>query len=156
RGPHARRKLWQLFPVAGGQVDEEGVSKGWKIAKSHMRAMLESARGINPVDESDTAKAKRSVASFSEFDGLEFVARIGIEKGAPASGGAKYPDKNQIAHVVTPDEPEWQRVTNGEEVPPKMPGNSEPTVLKVAVPAQPAWKSPSPAATQALPPWVHG
>jgi hypothetical protein len=27
-GPHARRKFWQLFTVAGGKVDEKGASIG--------------------------------------------------------------------------------------------------------------------------------
>jgi hypothetical protein len=29
--PFAKRKFWQNFTVAGGKVDEKGVSKGWNI-----------------------------------------------------------------------------------------------------------------------------
>ena len=58
RGPYARRKFWQNFTVAGGKVDEKGQSKGWNIAKSAFRAMIDSALGLNPKDES--AAAKRS------------------------------------------------------------------------------------------------
>ena len=47
-GPYARRKFWQTFTVAGGKVDEKGQSKGWNIAKSAFRAMIDSALGLEP------------------------------------------------------------------------------------------------------------
>ena len=47
-GPYARRKFWQNFTVAGGKVDEKGQSKGWNIAKSAFRAMIDSALGLEP------------------------------------------------------------------------------------------------------------
>ena len=58
-GPYARRKFWQSFTVAGGKLDEKGQSIGWKISKSAFRAMVDSALGLNPKDETTAAKAKR-------------------------------------------------------------------------------------------------
>ena len=58
-GPHTRRKFWQMFTVAGGKVDEHGVSIGWKISKGTFRAMIDSALGLDPQDMSEAAKAKR-------------------------------------------------------------------------------------------------
>ena len=57
-GPYARRKFWQNFTVAGGKLDEKGQSKGWNISKSTFRAMVDSALGLDPKDESPAAKAE--------------------------------------------------------------------------------------------------
>ena len=58
-GPYARRKFWQMFTVAGGKLDDKGQSKGWNISKSAFRAMIDSALGLDPKDESPAAKQKR-------------------------------------------------------------------------------------------------
>ncbi|NCU21426.1 hypothetical protein EOM89_12075, partial [Candidatus Falkowbacteria bacterium] len=50
---------WQSFTVAGGKLDEKGQSIGWKISKSTFRAIVDSALGLDPRDESPAAKAKR-------------------------------------------------------------------------------------------------
>ena len=90
-GPYARRKFWQNFTVAGGKVDEKGQSKGWNIAKSAFRAMIDSALGLNPKDESAAAKAKRVIQGLKQLDGITFVARIMVE---PASN-PNYKDAEQ-------------------------------------------------------------
>ena len=100
-GPHARRKFWQSFTVAGGKVDEKGQSIGWKISKSTFRAMVDSALGLDPRDESPDAKAKRVLPGLKHLDGIVFAARIMVE---PASN-PQYRDQNRIANVVLPDEP---------------------------------------------------
>ena len=61
-GPHARRKFWQSFTVAGGKLDEKGQSIGWKISKSTFRAIVDSALGLDPKDESPAAKATMTLA----------------------------------------------------------------------------------------------
>jgi hypothetical protein len=139
-GPYARRKFWQNFTVAGGKVDEKGQSKGWNIAKSAFRAMIDSALGLDPRDESAAAKAKRVIQGLKQLDGIVFVARIMIE---PASS-ANYKDANKLANVVTPDEPQYAAVMRGEAVPPE-PVNAKPRKVEAAVTA-PAWATPSTAA----------
>jgi hypothetical protein len=47
-GPFARRKVWQMYTVQGGKLDDKGVSIGWKISKSAFRAMIDSALGLSP------------------------------------------------------------------------------------------------------------
>jgi hypothetical protein len=137
-GPYARRKFWQNFTVAGGKLDEKGQSKGWNIAKSTFRAMIDSALGLDPRDESAAAKAKRVIQGLKQLDGITFVARIMIE---PASN-ANYKDANKLANVVTPDEPQYAAVMRGETVPPE-PVNAKPRKVEAAVTA-PAWASPAP------------
>jgi hypothetical protein len=78
-GPFARRKFWQTFTVAGGKLDEKGQSRGWNIAKSAFRAMIDSALGLNPKDESAAAKQKRVIQGLKQLDGIAFAARIMID-----------------------------------------------------------------------------
>jgi hypothetical protein len=107
-GPFARRKLWQNLVMSGGKVNDKGESIAANISRATLRAILESARGILPTDMSEAAQAKRRVRGFEEFDGMEFVAKIGVEKGKDG-----YQDKNRIAAVTTPDKKEYQQVMSG-------------------------------------------
>ena len=151
-GPHARRKFWQSFTVAGGKLDEKGQSIGWKISKSTFRAMVDSALGLNPKDESPDAKAKRVLPGLRHLDGIIFAARIMVE---PASN-PQYRDQNRIANVVLPDEPQHGAVMRGETVPPE-PVNAPPR--KAANTPAPGWQAPTPAwgaqpaAPSATPAW---
>lgn len=101
-GPHAKRKFWSLFTVEG---TTEGHAKAGEISASRLRGILESARGIRPDDETEAAKAARRVNSWGDFDGVRFVAKIGIEKGKDG-----YKDKNTLDAAVTPDRKAWVKV----------------------------------------------
>lgn len=137
-GPHARRKFWQSFTVAGGKLDEKGQSIGWKISKSTFRAIVDSALGLDPRDESPAAKAKRVLPGLRHLEGIVFAARIMVE---PASN-PQYRDQNRIANVVLPDEPHHAAIMRGETVPPD-PVNAPPR--KAASVAAPGWQPPAPA-----------
>ena len=140
-GEFAKRKFWGNFTVAGGKVDEEGRSKAGNITRATLRAILESARDIQPNDESDEAKRKRLVNGYGDFNGMEFIAKIGIE---PARG--EYPAKNKFAAVVTPDKPEYngssgQVAGNGAVQPGQKPawaGQEQPRNAEQSD-AKPAW-----------------
>lgn len=150
-GPYARRKFWQNFTVAGGKVDEKGQSRGWNIAKSAFRAMIDSALGLNPKDESADAKRKRVIEGLKRLDGIVFVARIMIE---PASN-PNYKDANKLANVVTPDEPQYAAIMRGENVPPE-PVNAKPRKAEATV-TTPAWATPAAAAPETgKAPWAAG
>lgn len=136
-GPAAGRKFWQNLTVAGGKRNDKGESIGWNITKSTLRAMIESAYGIKPDDISQQAVAYRSPPSFSALHGLTFVAVIGVG----ASTDPQYPDKNKLAHVVTPDEEDWARVNAGETVPLRPSKRSSTGAKKPESPAQAAWQS---------------
>ena len=139
-GRNSRRKFWQTMVVAGGEVDDKGQSKGWNITKSLLRAMIDSALGLNPKDESDVARQRRVLQGFAQLSGISFIAKIGIKKDRDG----KYADQNIITHVVTPDEKEWQLVMSGQDVP----------VSGVVPPGQaPAWGGAPAAAPAAQPQW---
>src|SRR5690625_2814633 len=146
-GPYARRKFWQLFTVQGGKLDEQGQSIGWKISKSTFRAMIDSALGLKPDDMSEQAKAKRVLRGLADLDGITFVAKIRIEP----SRNPAYRDANKIDHVVLPTAPEWQKVMNGEDVPPQPSNKARAAVA--AQPASPAWGQPQTPPAPAAPAW---
>ncbi len=159
-GPHARRKFWQMLTVSGGKVDEKGVSIGWKITKSTIRAMIDSALGLNPEDMSEVTKAKRILRGFADLNGITFVAKIRIE----LSSDLRYGDSNKLDRVILPTEPEWKKVMDGQDVP-AVPSTlrRKPTGAPTAAVA-PAWSQPqqqaaptsaAPAATQG-PAWLNG
>jgi hypothetical protein len=149
-GPHARRKLWQNFTVAGGKVDENGVSIGWKISKSTFRAMIDSALGLDPEDMSEDAKAKRILRGLADLSGITFVAKVKVEP----SSDPRYGDQNRLDRVVLPSEPEWRKVMDGEALP-AQPSNRPRPSAPAAAAAAPAWtqNSAGNAAAPATPAW---
>jgi hypothetical protein len=150
-GPHARRKFWQMFTVAGGKVDEQGVSIGWKISKSTFRAMIDSALGLDPNDMSEATKQKRILRGLADLNGIVFVAKIRIEP----SDDPRYGDANKLDRVVLPNEKEWKAVMEGREVAPSPSRRAAPA--PAAQPAQPAWnRAPTaqPPARAVTPAWA--
>ncbi|WP_027286195.1 hypothetical protein [Rubritepida flocculans] len=173
-GPHARRKFWQSFTVAGGKVDEQGVSIGWKISKGMFRAMIDSACGLDPKDMSEAAKARRILRGLADLHGITFAAKLRIE---PASD-SRYGDSNRLDRVVLPGEPEYARIMAGEALPPApsqrapRPASAPPAAAAPAwanagaprapVATAPAWATPAamppaqPAPPPASPPLANG
>ena len=134
-GPQARRKFWQMFTVAGGKLDEQGQSIGWKISKSILRAMIDSALGLDPHDMSEAAKAKRILRGLGDLNGITFVAKIKVE----ASDDPRYAPSNKLDRVVVPNEPEWRKVMDGEVLAPS-PSTRARSKAAPSTPApQPAW-----------------
>jgi hypothetical protein len=113
-GRLARRKFWQTFTVSGGKVDEKGASIGWNISKRTFRAMIDSARGLDPNDNSEEANAKRRLRGLADLDGIAFVAKITVEP----SNDPRYPDKNKLDRPVLPNEKEWRAVMDGQDLAP--------------------------------------
>lgn len=147
-GLYARRKFWQFFTVIGGKVDEQGVSIGWKITKSTFRSMIDSALGLDPQDMSEGAKSKRLLVGLSQMSGITFIGKIRIEP----SDNPRYPDRNRLDRVVLPNEPEWQKVMNGEHVPPAP--SSRPRAAAKPETEKPAWgQGHAAAAAVAKPAW---
>jgi hypothetical protein len=150
-GRLARRKFWQTFTVSGGKVDEKGASIGWNISKRTFRAMIDSALGLDPDDDSEDAKAKRRLRGLADLDGITFVAKITIEP----STDPRYSDKNKLDRPVLPNEKEWRAVMDGQEVPPSP---SRPRSASAGTgAAKPGWgQQPARAAEQAgAAAWQH-
>src|SRR5262245_42424240 len=140
-GPYAKRKFWENY-VLDGTTD--GHMKAAEISRSTLRAIIDSGRGLRPDDASPQARAARTV-SLKDFEGMIFIAKIGVEKGKPKNDGSgeNWPDKNILAGVITPDKKDWHPV---EQPPPFNGGNSggaAPIAPSGSAPpiARPGWAS---------------
>jgi hypothetical protein len=100
-GPFAKRKLWMLLTLQG---ESEGHAEAGRIAAAMLRAIIESARGVRPDDQSEPARQQRKLESYLDLDGMRFVGRVGVE---PAKNG--YDAKNKLVSVITPDMQAWRK-----------------------------------------------
>ena len=98
-GPHAKRRLWSNV----GLYSRKGPTWG-QMGRSFIRAALNSARNVHPQDNSPTAAAARRIAGLGDLDGLEFLARIDIEKDA------KGEDRNVIKLAIEPDHSDYAKL----------------------------------------------
>ena len=143
-GESAKRKLWENWVVEGANH-----AKAIEISRSRIKAVLDSALGLDPGDVTPQARAART-KSFKELEGLNFLGKIGIEKGAPKNDGSgeNWPDKNILAAIITPGRKEWRPLTqpppfkgDGPATPgPAAPSSSAPATSTPPI-ARPGWAS---------------
>lgn len=96
-GPFAKRKFFPSFYL-GPEHDAptEKQQTGIAMSKSKLRAILETARGFSPTDETPAAIAARGFKKTPrELDGMECSVIVGVEKGT-----GTFSDKNVIKRVV--------------------------------------------------------
>jgi hypothetical protein len=98
-GPYILRRLFHRFGIHSSEQGNDWVNKGLR----QLRAALESARNILPSDMSEKAQEERKIASYKDFDGLEFLIKVGIE----ISKNPQYKSKNCIQTIITPDFEEY-------------------------------------------------
>ncbi len=136
-GPYKGRKFWHNLLLVGTTDGQKKMAAG---NLGVLKAILDSALGLMPNDVSAEARAARTV-SVKTFEGMNFIAKIGEEKGGPnKKDGGNYPDKNIIAGAITKDKTEWHPV----EQPPPFNGGggggAAPTPSAPAAPVErPEW-----------------
>lgn len=91
-GPFAKRKVWTNI----GLHSPKGPTWG-NMGRTFIRAALNSARNVHPADNSPQAQAARRISGFGDLDGLEFAARIDIEKDGRGE------DRNTVKAAIEPD-----------------------------------------------------
>lgn len=153
-GPFQHRKWSEHWTVAGGAVDDKGNSKGGNMTRQRIRAMIESAAGIRPDDESPEAKAVRVIPDYATLHDCPFYAKVRVEEGEDyqdqATGENKKGfDKNVIDRIVTPDMEEYAPLVAGQPVAPKPSGRggrAKPAgdAAAGAQTGQPRWKTEAP------------
>ena len=122
-GEFAKRKLWSNIGLHSPKGD------AWaNMGRTFIRAALNSAYGVLPSDQSPEAQNARRIGSFSALDGIEFVARIDVEK----DNKGEY--RNTIKQVIEPDHKDYARLMG---VPPKA-GAAPVAAAPQAKPANPA------------------
>jgi hypothetical protein len=105
-GQYVRRKIFDKIGISG--------SDAWvNLGKARIRAILESAKNVNPKDMSETAISARKINSFDELNGLEFVVKIGVERDR----NGVHQDKNKIASIITPDHADYKEYMQNSDIP---------------------------------------
>jgi len=95
-GEYEKWRIWEMMMIKGN--GSEGHNQALDITMSRVRAIIESAKGIDPSDDSKEAMAARDIDDWEDIDGLNVLIRVGIEKGVDP-----YPDKNKVLTFITPD-----------------------------------------------------
>ncbi len=100
-GQYAKRKVWGKIGLCSNNGPDWG-----NMGKAFIKGILNSAKGISPKDNSDTAVAARKIDSFKPLDGIEFIARIDVTKDQNGN------DKNEIRAAITPDHKDYASIKN--------------------------------------------
>lgn len=95
-GPFAKRKMWSNV----GLHSKKGPTWG-QMGRSFIRAALNSARNVHPQDNTAQASAARRIDSFADLDGIEFIARVDVEKDN------KGEDRNVVKLAIEPDHKDY-------------------------------------------------
>jgi len=126
-GPFNKRKIWNSLI---GIQSPKGPKWGQQ-GRAFIRAMLESARGIAPNDMGERAMMARKINSYADLNGLEFVAKVSIEKGQDG-----YDDKNAIQTVIPVTHKDYRALMDGTAPTPQ---SSAPAPSQAPAGNQPAW-----------------
>ena len=135
-GAYVRRKMWSNV----GLHSSKGPAWG-NMGRTFIRAVLNSARNIQPQDNSPQASAARRIQGFNELDGIEFVARIDVEK----DGRGEL--RNVVKIAVEPDQADYPRAS--------APAAQRPAATYQAPPASSAPAQAGRAPVSGKPSWVQ-
>lgn len=129
-GAFAKRKMWSNI----GLHSKKGPAWG-QMGRSFIRAVLNSSRNVHPQDNTPQAAVARRIDSFTDLEGIEFIARVDVEKDA------KGEDRNVVKLAIEPDHKDYAALMGGVHKGPTGGGNS-------GAPAQaaPAFAAPTRAA----------
>mgnify|MGYP003113840576 FL=1 len=98
-GGHNGRKVWHRLFVDGDKMnDQKNMPIAKEIGLRTMRAIIESARNIDPNDNSPEAQQGRELNSIEQLNGMELCIKIGIEEGTNG-----YADRNRMIAPLTPN-----------------------------------------------------
>ena len=98
-GEFHKRKFFGLI----GLWSAKGKTWG-DMGRAAIRAMLDSARGVHPDDNTPQAVSARCINDFGDLDGLEFAVQIAVEKDDRGD------QRNVIKQIIEPGHPQYQAV----------------------------------------------
>lgn len=106
-GPQARRRIYTRIGVKGRAANERGEDIYANRGRALIRGILESARGTRTDDQSERARAARTIRGFGDLNGLEFVAKVGIDRDRknPSDEG-----RNVIAAAIGAEHADYGRL----------------------------------------------
>ena len=121
-GDYRNRKIWDYLTVTLDEhavvLDEHGnplppleaakkldkLRTAVRMGRSKIKALINSARGLNPDDKSAATEARRSIESHDDLNGMIFWADVGVRAG---SGG--YGPSNFVDYIVQPGDPDYPK-----------------------------------------------
>jgi hypothetical protein len=113
-------------PLKGTSL--ENLQTSVRMGRSKLKAMLNSAYGLLPNDDSDEAQAKRIIESYKAFNGLCFMVQVEVQ---PARDNFK--ERNVVDFIIEPSDPAYRpRGSNSKQIvmapkpAPKTGGNAAP------------------------------
>ena len=77
------------------------------MGRAMIKGILNSSFGLQALDESPAAQAKRRIASFADLDGLEFLGKIDVERDL--NNG----DKNVVKGAIGPEHKDYAALMHG-------------------------------------------
>ncbi len=136
-GAYAHRKMWSNI----GLHSSKGPTWG-QMGRSMIRGILNSARNVHPQDNTTYATSRRRIEGFHELDGIEFLARVDVEKDA------KGENRNVVKLAVEPDHKDYASLMGVASKAPAAGGSTgapaptapqQAATQRPAVPGKPAW-----------------
>jgi hypothetical protein len=150
-GPHARRRIYTRIGLRGKGAQGADDTYGNR-GRALIRGILESARGIASKDTSDRARGARVIRGFGDLNGMEFLARIGVEKDKTDT---RDEGRNVIAAAIGPEHADYARLMGAAPAQPMLPGSAMPTASGEAPPWASAQPGHPPAAAGNAPFWAR-
>lgn len=100
-GKYAKRKVFSNIGLYSSKGPE------WaNMGRAFVKGILNSANNLHPQDNSPQAQNLRRISGFADLDGIEFIARIDVEKDSDGES------KNVIKAAITPDNKAYAEVMN--------------------------------------------
>ncbi len=128
-GPYAKRKMWSLIGLHSPKGPE------WaNMGRAFVKGILNSARGLHPQDNTPEAQQARRIQGFADLDGIEFVAKVEMDKDQYGD------DKNVVKTAITPDHKDYASVMGSAPRPQATEQSSSPAQSGLAAPTgRPSW-----------------
>jgi len=135
-GEFARRKMWSLIGLHSPKGPE------WaNMGRTFVKAILNSARGVHPGDNSPAAQNARRISGFADLDGIEFLGKVDWDKDQNGQ------DKSVIKAAITPDHKDYAALMGGAQgvakTPAPAPANGSNAYAqatgRASVPGRPSW-----------------
>jgi hypothetical protein len=145
-GPYARRRLFTRIGIKGLSTSERGNDVYADRGRALIRGILESARGIRSDDLSEAARAARNIRTLGDLNGLEFVAKVGIERDRKNQDDE---GRNVIAAAITAEHPDHAQLMGTKGSPPAAPS----TTSTGPAPSSPVSMTNGTASADAAPFW---
>lgn len=91
----------------------EGQQKACGSGGRTLRAIVEAVRGVDPKDKSPQAGRKRILNSWSELDGMEFPARLGISREPYEGKDGRLYWSNTLGRIIPCTDKEYRNIMAG-------------------------------------------